>query len=109
METIYIHIIVHDINVLAPPQAQPQPALDQLPPAHVAQPLGVAAAQAQDLEVVPQFGPGQGQHGGGEEHGLVVRVGNEQADAPVAQRGEPCRGHADRVEVEGWDQEGHEA
>lgn len=95
----HIHIILHNVDILPPPQPQPHPALDQLPLARLAQPGRVAAAQAQDLDVVPQLGPRQGQHGGREEHGLVVRVGDEQADAPVAQGREPRGRDAHRVQV----------
>ena len=104
-----IRIIVNHVDVLAPPQAQHQPALDQLPLARLAQAGGVAAAQAQDLDVVAQARARQGQHGGREEHGLVVRVGDEQADAPVAQDREPRRGDAHCVQVQRRDQQGHEA
>lgn len=58
--------------------------------------------------MVAQLGPGQGQHGGGEEHGLVVRVGDEQADAAVAQGGKARRGDAHRVQVQRGDQQGHQ-
>lgn len=59
--------------------------------------------------MVAQVRARQGQHGGREEHGLVVRVRDEQADAPVAQDREPRRRDAHRVQVECWDQQRHEA
>lgn len=103
-----VHRVVDDKDVLPPPQAQDEPALDQLAPADVAEALGVAAAQAQDLDVVAQRGAREGEHGGGEEHGLVVRVGDEQAHAPAAQDGEALGGHAGRVEVQTRHEEGEE-
>ena len=49
-------------------------AAHELAAARVAQAGGVAGAQAQDLQVVAKFRAGEGQDGGGKEHGLVVRV-----------------------------------
>ena len=56
------------------------------------------AAQTQNLDVVPRLGPREGQDRRRKEHGLVIGMGDEEADALVAQRGE-ARGH-DRHRVE---------
>lgn len=36
----------------------------------------LTTAQTEDLDVVPQFGLGEGQDGGREEHGLVIGMGD---------------------------------
>lgn len=46
------------------------------------------AAQTEDLDVVARLRRRQGEERGGEEHGFVVRVGDEEADALVAEAGE---------------------
>ena len=61
------------------------------------------AAQAQDFDVVPRPWPRQGEHGRGEEHGLVVGVRDQEADALVAQGREACGRDADGVHVYAWD------
>lgn len=50
--------------------------------------------------MVPRLGPREGQHRRREEHGLVVRVRDEQADALVAQLGEARLDHRDGVQVQ---------
>lgn len=39
----------------------------------------LTTAETEDLEVVAVFRSGQGQHRGREEHGLIVRVGDQEA------------------------------
>lgn len=77
---------IHDKDILLPPQPEQHGALDELTAARLAQAVGVASAEAEDLDVVPVLGAGQGEDGGREEHGLVVRVGDQQADLLAAQR-----------------------
>ncbi|KAG6092744.1 hypothetical protein E4U31_007078, partial [Claviceps sp. LM219 group G6] len=42
----------------------------------------------QNLDVIARLGPRQGQYGRGEEHGLVVGMRYEEADALAAEGGE---------------------
>lgn len=48
--------------------------------------------------MIAQARLGQGQDGRGEEHGLIVGVGDEQTDAFVTQAGELAAGHGDGVQ-----------
>lgn len=52
--------------------------------------------------MIARLGAGEGQDGGRKEHGLVVRVGNQQADALVLQRGEAGLNNTGRVDVQAW-------
>ena len=61
-------------------------ALELLAP-HVAETVGVAGAETEDLEVVVKRRVGEGLKGGGEEHGFVVGVGDEEDDAFVGEEG----------------------
>ena len=65
------------------------------------------AAQAKDLDVVAQPVLRQGQHRGGEEHGFIVRVSDEQTDALVAELGEPGARDVRRVQPERRHEDGH--
>lgn len=87
------------MHVLLTAQPKQHAALHQLLPADLAQPVGVAGAETQDLEVVPRLGAGQREHSGREEHGLVVRVRDQEAHALVAQHGEPGLRDGGRVDV----------
>lgn len=57
-------------------------------------------AQTQNLDVVSSLGPGQGQDGRSKEHGLIVGVGNEQANALVPHGREARLHDADGVHVQ---------
>lgn len=60
----------------------------------------LTSSQTQNLDMIACLGPRQGQNCRGEEHSLIVRVRNEQADALVGQ-GWEARGHdADGVHVQ---------
>lgn len=57
-------------------------------------------AQTQDLNVVAGFRSRQSQYRRSKEHGLVIGVSNEQADALVVESRESRLNHADGVHVQ---------
>ena len=80
---------------------------------------GRTATETEHLDVIAQLAPGQFEEGGSEEHGLVVRVCDQEADALVPDDGEgaprcrgrvePCREEEDderREEEEGGERGG---
>lgn len=101
-----IRRIIHHKNILPLPQPKHKPTLDQLLLPRLPQPGRIATAQTQDLDMVAQLGPGEGQYRWRKEHGFVIGVGDEEADALVAQGWETGGGHAYGVEVEAWEEEG---
>ena len=56
-------------------------------------------AETQDLDVIAGIRTGQGEHRGRKEHGLVVRVRNQQTYALVLQSREASAHHTHRVHV----------
>lgn len=85
--------MVRMINALhpLPRDAEARARVDELVLADVADAVGVAGGEADDGEGVVEVGLCEGEERGGEEHGLVVGVGDEQGDALVA-RGRGARG-----------------
>lgn len=63
-------------------------------------PEGHTAAQTKDLDVVARLRPRECLYGGRKKHGLVIRMGNQQADALVAQDREARRDDGRRVDVQ---------
>ena len=61
---------------------------------------GHTTTQTQNLDMIPRLRPRERQHRRRKEHGLIVRVGNQQADALVAQNGEAGGDDGDGVDVE---------
>lgn len=101
-------LVIDDEDVVLAANAQLQSALGQLFLTDFAQAVGIAcvteclvgvewhspggqartAAQTQDLDVISVLWTRQSQQRGRKEHGLVVRVRNEEQDALVLQCGE---------------------
>lgn len=67
--------------------------------------FGVSARQAEDEQAILELGPGQVEHGGSEEHGFVVGMGDEQTDASTAESREGL-GHVCGEEPESEDDQG---
>ena len=80
-------LVVHHEYILPPPHAEHHCCGFEFFAAHVAQAVGVAGGEAEDLEVVVEGGVGEGLKGGREEHGFVVGVGGEEDDALVGEEG----------------------
>lgn len=98
--TMNVRRVVDHKDVFGLPQAQKQPTLGQFSFARLAQTGSIAAAETQDFNMVLELGARQGEDGGGEKHGLIVRVGDQQADALAAQYGEAVCYYAHCVEIE---------
>lgn len=77
----------HD-HMLRGRDAQHERTLLQLPAADMSQAVRVARAEAEKENAVPELRTGQPLQHGGEEHGLIVRVRDQQADAFARERGE---------------------
>lgn len=91
-----------NIYIVLSGQSQQQSTLNQFLLARLAKPISIARAQTQDLDMVAALGAREGQDRRREEHGLVVRVRDQQADALVAQRGHSGLRHGGCVDVEEW-------
>ena len=61
---------------------------------------GRTAAETEDLDMVASLRPGECQDGRRKEHGFIIWVGDEQADALVSQDGEARAHNADGGRVE---------
>lgn len=93
--------------IISTPQSERLPRNHQFFLSDLSQAIGIAVAEAEDLHVIAGVGCREGEKSRGEEHGFVIRVGDEEEDGFVGELGVGGACEVGGEEPKGGDEDGN--